>query len=391
MSVAENFEKLTQASLKFLVPLSLDETYKTVCKEAIRMLDAKAASIFLKQGSAFPRIYTTWPKMNTVKARRRANVYYAFKSKKPIVKSIYTPGGINPDAIKIGINSYTFIPLSYKKRSLGVLSVASNQVVNLTEHEEEILMLFGNMATLAIKKAQLYSETEKALKIRDLFMSMAAHELKTPLTTISGYIQMLHGKFKDSSTSEGRWIGQLMVESKRLTNLIDELLLTNKIKSGEFQYTWKECSIRDILRQAIATFQFNYPDQVVFFEDTLEVNFQDVIIGDFEKLRQVFDNILDNAGKFSPPGTPISVSLMYKDPYFEVVIEDKGKGISQEDMPHIFEEFYKGGVTKDLNEGMGLGLFLVRKIIQRHKGTIKVDSDLKHGTKVEVRLKRMVL
>lgn len=387
-------ERINQTALKFLSPLSLEDTYVTVVEEAVKLIEGEDGMILLADPHSheLKKVYGSSTATKNIKVRKRGYSYKSFSEQQAFAISAREYINIHPDMYASGIRSILFIPLFYQEKSIGTLLVRSREEVAFLSGELEILKFFGSMASLAIRKAQLYHETERALKIRDLFMSMAAHELKTPLTTILGYVQLLHSKLKDIHNPEGRWVEQLLHESNRLNSLVSELLQANVIKSGKLQYTWKELSLREVVRKAITTYQFGYPNRIVFFEDKLPI-VKDSIIGDADKLRQVFDNLLDNAGKFSPKNSPIRVTLSYEEPFFIIEIQDKGKGIERKDLPHIFEEFYKGGQTNPTSteEGMGLGLYMVKNIITRHHGKIKIFSSKKEGTTARVMLKKFTL
>jgi signal transduction histidine kinase len=390
MPIETILQKINESALHFLAPLSLEETYQTIAKESVKLIDGIDSSILLAEPKTrnLHVVYSTTKKNQNFKMRRRGYAYTSYTKRRAFVITVEDFAPHHKEVLKEGIKSILFIPLYYQRKSMGTLCVRSKEESSFLSEEFDALKVFGSMASLAIRKAQLYNETAKALKIRDLFMSMAAHELKTPLTSINGYIQLLHSKMKDTGNREAGWVQQLQFESNRLTNLIDELMQTHSIKSGKLQFSWQECSIREILRQAIMTFQFSYPARLVFFDDEATDKVVDTIIGDFTKLRQAFDNLLDNAGKFSALESPIKVTLRFEEPFFVISIQDQGSGIASQDLPHIFDEFYKSSENSTL-EGMGLGLFLVKSIVTQHHGKISVTSSPKKGTTMEVRLRKV--
>lgn len=236
------------------------------------------------------------------------------------------------------------------------------------------------MATLAIRKTQAYDETQKALGARDLFISMAAHEFRTPLTTISGYIQLLQSKLSGANTSEARWTEELSWETSRLIILVNEFLQLHNIKSGQFRYHLKECSLKEIAERAIKITRFTHTHHKVILEDNLAGQ-RDTVIGDHDKLLQVVTNLIDNAAKFSPQGTNIIISLQLHSPYLILTVTDQGRGISKKDLPGIFESFYQGSAKQG---GMGLGLFIAKNIIRKHRGFIKIRTKKGAGASVDV-------
>jgi len=197
----------------------------------------------------------------------------------------------------------------------------------------------------------------------------------------------LDRKLTDPTKSETRWVNQMVIESNRLKELIDEFLQTDRIKGGQLVYMWKEYHLRTVLGDSINEFHFSHPNRLILFTDQLRKTASDVVISDADKLMQVFSNLFDNAAKFSKPDSPIVVTLDFKAPFFTITIRDEGKGIAAEDLPFIFDEYYKV-VDKDQNDGMGLGLFLVKNIVDKHHGIIKIDSTVKKGTTVSLKLRR---
>lgn len=376
-------ENIYKSVLKFLEPLTPEETYATVVNEALKLVKAEFGSILLNHKGDLRRVYASSPLLFKIKPTKNGYLQRVFKSRKPMMASSNEIELINSDIKVIDGRSIIIVPLSYRKQSVGVLTAASYQGKIFTTQDLSVLKTFGSLASLAIRKTQLYSETRKALETRDLFISMAAHELRTPLTSISGYIQLLHSKLADSNTPEARWIRELSAENTRLTNLVKELLEINRIKSGQFHYVWKECSLREIIGRAINNFRFTHPERKIIFDDCLESK-TDLVVGDFDKLLQVVINLIGNAIKFSSISSDILITLKAYASLLSLSVEDHGKGITKEDLPKIFEGFYRG--KNNSIEGIGLGLYLAKDITTRHRGSIGVKSKINKGTTFEVKL-----
>ncbi|MDO8429007.1 MAG: GAF domain-containing sensor histidine kinase [Candidatus Daviesbacteria bacterium] len=375
-------EKIHKSALRFLVPLDPLDIYQTIVQEAVKLVSAQYGSLLLERDSELSRVYTTLPIASQLKPRKNGFTYTCFREQKAIVKKSKDFTNSRP-LWGLGLLSSIFIPVAYKGKSIGVLVINSYENIEFTEKELSILQLYGSLASLAIRKTQLYEETKKALETRDTFIAMAGHELKTPLTTIRGYAQMLESKFKDSDGPEKRWTRELNWESYRLAQLINELLAVNKTSIGELNYTLKECSLNELLSRSLSNFHFLHPSREIDFHNSTKTG-KDIIIGDFDKLLQALDNILDNAAKFSPNGAPVSVSLSKQNKCFIIQVEDKGIGIDKKDLPLIFENYYraKGHIV----EGMGIGLYLTKNILQRHHITISIKSKSTKGTTVTIKL-----
>lgn len=386
MDNTENvLEKIHKAGLKFLIPLSPEENYALVVKEAMKLVKADSGSILIMQEGKLKRVYASSPDLYKIKSKK-GQMRMVFRTRKPMIFSSKEIAKVNPDIKKIKAKSHMIIPLYYRDQSLGVLTLNSLKDNYFTLQDINVLKLFGPIASLAIRKTELHDATKKALEARDLFISMAAHEFRTPLTTIKGYIQLLYSKLSGADTSEARWIEELMWESSRLTTLVNELLEVERIKTGQFRYTFKECSFKEIISRALKDFRFTHPNRSIILEDNLHGS-TDYVIGDYDKLLQVIINLLENAAKFSPSGSDITISLGLKLKLLVILIKDKGQGIPKKELPEVFERFYKGTNNPD-HKGMGLGLFISKSIITQHRGSIKIHSRLNSGTSVEIRLPR---
>lgn len=377
-------EKIYESSLKFLAPLNLEETYSIIVEEAVKLVKGESGSIVLEKEGLLIRVYDSSPNLgNIIKIRKNGFTHRSFIKRKAFVVGEKEFRATHTEADVSGIKSGVFIPLSYKNKSIGVLVVRISQEEVFTKQQLNILKLLGSMATMAIRKAQLHDETQKALESRDLFFSMAAHELRTPITTIYGYAQLLTNKMAKRDSSEARWVHQLYTESYRLTLLVNDLLEINRIRTGRLQYVWKECLLEKVIERAIENFQLNYPTRIIKFENKLGGK-EGMVIADSDRILQVLLNLLDNSAKFSPAEQPIKVTLGFISPTFVISVEDKGQGISKKDLPKIFEGFYQG--SNHQMEGMGLGLYLVRNIVEEHRGSTQIRSILGRGTTVKIKL-----
>lgn len=378
-------EKIYESTLKFLVPLSSEETYKIVVEEAIRLVNGDSGRIFVKSGSDFVPVYNSSSDMPLMDPRKKGNVYKSYSKNKAFIIHSGEVKGTYPQLKNSDIRSIMYIPLENRNLSYGVLVIRSKRDEKFEDSDLQVLKLFGSLASLAIRKSELFNETKKSLEDRDLFISLAAHELRTPLTTLNGYIQLMLTRIREKKSIQNKWVLELALESQRLKLLIDEFLEINRIRSGKLQFNWQEYNLKKIVSRSISSFKFNAPMRKIVLKDKLGA--KNKIIGDPEKLVQVVINILENAHKYSSEKEKILVSLRYKSPYYVLDIIDQGKGIHEQDLSRVFEGFYKG--EGNLHEGMGLGLYLSKNIIDAHHGEISIKSKLNKGTKVEIKLPRM--
>jgi signal transduction histidine kinase len=374
-------ENIYRSGLKFLIPLNLKQTYSTIIHEALRLVDADIGSIFLKIGNKLERVYASSPAMYKIYPRKQGNLYRVFKSKNPIVATYEQLSKDHPEMNKLNIRSNILVPLINQNKTIGVLTLLSSKKNIFTKEDVNVLRLYSPLASLAIRKTQSLDETKRALEVRDLFIAIAAHELRTPLTTLNGYVQLLASRFSKKKSLESRWIENLSHEASRLTHLIQDLLEVNRVQSGKLQYVWTDCSLLALIDKAIINFKFSYPDRQLIVKNSIKKG-HDTVIADTNKILQVFNNALNNAGKFSPSETAVLINLTRDEKEFIVEITDRGPGISKENQKKVFQLFYKG--NDNIKEGMGLGLYLAKSIIEAHKGKIEIASQEGQGTTVTI-------
>ncbi|NTU46650.1 HAMP domain-containing histidine kinase [Candidatus Roizmanbacteria bacterium] len=374
------FDGINEATLQLLVNQTPERTYKAIIREGCKLVEADHGSVFLKENRRLSRVYSSHPLLRGVQPRKNGWAEQTLRTGKATVLTLSDREEIHPVVLKIGVRSVIFIPLAYRRKSIGVLSFHSLKQQHFTETELNVLKIFGSLASLAIEKSRSFRDMQRAIEIRDLFISMAAHELRTPLATVHGYAQLLTSHSQKDSI-ERRWADELQLEANRLTKLVNELLQVSQIRAGKLQYVFKECSFQMILEQARQDFVSLFPERSITIQGRLV---KDTIVGDETKLKEVFSHLFSNAAFYSPVSTPIMVRIGNLKNSIRVQIHDKGKGIPSEDMQHIFEGFYKG--KGDTAQGMGLGLYEAKQILKSHHGKIMVRSAVHKGTKVIVDL-----
>lgn len=377
-------EQIYRSALKFLQPTVLKERYRIAVKEAVRLVDADHGSIFLEKDGNLIRAYTNVPNAMKVQPRKNGYTYRTFtEAKIQVIKIDDEFNKVHPRFRKGGARSLVLIPLTFRKRSIGVLTLQSHKEKHFTSVKINTLNLFGSVLGLVIVNSQLFEEAQEALRSRELFISLASHELKTPLTTVMAYADQIGKRLSVGQIPNAGSFEIMRSEMKRLKNMLDEFLALDQIKSGQLRYIWGRVSILDVVKRSAINFKLSYPGYKVFIENKIPANDR-IIIADKEKLQQVFTNLLNNSAKFSTKLTPIVLTLEDSGNFIAVSIADYGKGIKKKEQNKIFMEFFKGSaISKD---GMGIGLYLVKNIIAEHKGKISLSSKLNKGTTVTLSL-----
>lgn len=207
------------------------------------------------------------------------------------------------------------------------------------------------------------------------FISNVSHELKTPLAVIQSYASSLQDATLDAETRK-KYAQTLVSASKRLTDLIMSILKLNKLEHQELKPEFVKIRLDEMLAEAILRYEEQIDDKKLRLECDLE---EVVILSSPEYLEIVWNNLLSNAIKFTDEGGTIGVSLRRRGEKVTVRVSDTGCGISQEVGAHIFEKFYQGD-TSHAKEGNGLGLALVKKVIDIIGGEISVESEIGKGS-----------
>ena len=220
----------------------------------------------------------------------------------------------------------------------------------------------------------------EAEKLKSTFISVISHELKTPVALIKGYVSTL--RREDVS-----WERQVVEESlevieeeaDRLTELIENLLDASRLQAGALEMNQSDVAL-EVLAGRIAK-RFQTQTDTHSFVINFPKNFP-VIVGDEDRLTQVLSNLVSNAIKYSPNGGQILINGRVKQAQVVLCVSDQGTGIAQNDIPYVFDRFYRSEDASRQTKGAGLGLFLARAVIEAHGGRIWVDSKPGHGASI---------
>jgi two-component system, chemotaxis family, sensor kinase Cph1 len=225
-------------------------------------------------------------------------------------------------------------------------------------------------ANAELKESQLL--TEKLLKQKDEFIGVASHELKTPVTSLKIYTQLLLSTASEPSMGKIAMFSKMDVQINKLTRLINDLLDTTKLEQGELVYHIEKIRLDDTLREITDQMQLAAEHRLVITKiEPISV------YGDSERVGQVIMNLINNAVKFSPGKPEVLISLSRQENFALCQVTDFGFGIPQEEKENIFNKFYRvGGKYSDTFPGLGLGLFIVRTIVEKHGGKIWFESEV---------------
>ena len=265
-------------------------------------------------------------------------------------------------------------PLEKMKNAAVSLSNKDYSAKTGVKQQDEIGQLAYSIDQLSLQLDAASKESERLSKMKQDFMTNISHELKTPVTVIRGSAEALVDKVVTDPVQIEQYQKQILNDSLMLQRLVEDLLELSRLQNADFSINMQKLLINDVISDAVHTSKHlakpkNIEINLLFDNFNLETT------GDYARLRQMFMIVLDNAVKFSASGSIIDVSCMKN----SVMIKDYGCGISEQDMPYIFERFYK--LDNETNRaGTGLGLAIAKQIAKRHSIDIDVESREGIGT-----------
>jgi signal transduction histidine kinase/CheY-like chemotaxis protein len=272
------------------------------------------------------------------------------------------------------------VPLRIGDRLVGVLHVGAAAGRRFTEEDLELLRQAGERAARAIERAQLMdrerqarSDAEAASRTKDEFLATLSHELRTPLNAIFGWARMLQAGRLDDDSFE-RAIDVIVRNADMQVQLIDDLLDVSRIVTGNLRLDVQPVDLPAVVRAALDAVRPAAAAKDIRLEPVLDPRAM-AATGDPNRLQQVVWNLLVNAVKFTPRGGHVQVHLQRINSHVEVAVSDTGQGIRPEVLPHVFERFRQGDSTSTrAHAGLGIGLALVRHLVELHGGTVRAES-----------------
>ena len=290
-------------------------------------------------------------------------------------------------AIALGIFAMVYFSNLYFVRSIveplasiteiaRVIADGSYGVQIEKKYDDEIGELTDAINDMSLKIRQ-------AEKTQSEFISSVSHELRTPLTAITGWAETIQNGECRSADDIRKGVGIIVSESKRLGNMVEELLEFSRIEDGRFTLAVEPLDLKAELEDAVYTYTEFFRKEGITLEYTDGPEEMLPISGDPERLRQVFCNLLDNAAKHGGAGKRIDVSLFREGDVAVIRIRDYGPGVPAEELPFLKNKFYKGSSKA---RGSGIGLAVCEEIVTRHEGSLGVDNAENGGFQVTIRL-----
>ncbi|KUO70466.1 MAG: hypothetical protein APF77_05535 [Clostridia bacterium BRH_c25] len=348
----------------------------------------------------------------TVRLKSSLDEMYREKNKVETILTNMTDGiiAVNSEGIVIHANPAAYSIFNIREEELYnrnfddaaqklELGITFNDILNDSEKNFNILSI--NNLIIKISVVQIkneHNETEGAMlvlqdvteqekldKMRKEFVANVSHELRTPLTTIKSYTETLLDGAMESKEYTTNFLQVINSESERMTRLVKDLLQLSKLDYDKMEWNMKRLNILNITRDCAAKMEMaaKQKNQSLSFEalgELCDIN------GDKDRIEQVIINIISNAIKYTPENGSIKMTADRSQDYVEIRITDTGMGIPKEDLPRLFERFYRVDKARSrAMGGTGLGLSIAKNIVEAHKGSIRIESEYGKGTEVIIK------
>jgi PAS domain S-box-containing protein len=250
------------------------------------------------------------------------------------------------------------------------------------EEHEALVVSIASQASVALENSMLFEEVKTLSAKKDEFIALASHELKTPLTTIKGYLQILNRTIKDQLSTT--FIQKSITQAEKLNALVSDLFDISRIEGGKLHFDFEVFQLKDLLVDVIETFHHNITTHSIVLEDQ-DQSKDTGIEADQQRVEQVLINLISNAIKYSPKANKVFVKLEASEEALTIKIRDEGMGLTTDQQRQIFTRFYRAENKSGIS-GLGLGLYLTKEIIDRHNGSIAVSSAFGKGSEFMVTL-----
>lgn len=391
---------LAEASTKFLSSLDYQGTLKATVDLAVPLFADWCAVDILSSDSKIERIAVKHADPEKVKLAWKLNELYppamdqsggigkVLREGKALLISELSEESLREASINLehfqilkslGLKSAIVTPLVARGKTLGAITLIASES-NRRFTQDDLLMAeeLGRRAGLAIENARLFQESTEAVRARDEFISIASHELKTPLTSMGIQLQLLE---RSMGNSDGyppifrKSVDVSLRQIDRLNRMVNDMLDISRLTTGRLTLEKEEVEIGALIRDVVFRFQPSLTS--AHCEPVIDIEGE--IVGTWDKVRldQVISNLLSNAIKYAPD-RPIEIHARERDGYVRISVRDYGPGVPVSEQERIFQRFERA-VPHSSISGLGLGLYITRQIVELHGGTIHVESEPGQG------------
>ena len=275
---------------------------------------------------------------------------------------------------EFGLRFYAAAPIvSPEQQIIGTMCLVDQKPRSLTEHEKAIL---SDLARVVMEQTELRLANMQLLKEKDDFIGIASHELRTPITSLQGALQVLD-RLKDQPESPmiPTLITQANKSLKKLNTLVSDLLHVNRITAGRLELRKANFNIADMINASCTGIRTSGDFEIILTGD-MDMK----VYADESRIEQVVVNMVNNAIKYAPESKVIAINIGQVNDQLRVAVKDKGRGIDPIEVPHLFDQYFRADHTGLQFSSLGLGLYISAGIIKKHGGDIGVNTELGKGS-----------
>lgn len=294
----------------------------------------------------------------------------------------------------LNINSHVSVPLVVRDKTIGLLSLGQTKSQRrFTQSNLPFVEEIARRTAQAIDNARLYEQAQAAIHARDEFLSIAAHDLRTPITSLRGFAQVLIRRLDRAGAVEPQQLRKALTnidkQSQKLTTLVAQLLDITRLEANRLVLDRQLTDVSALVRELVQRVQITTTHPI-----SLSIKADLVAQLDALRMEQVLTNLLDNAIKYTPDGSSIIIQVSSQHDAVCIIVADQGGGIPPEHRPYIFERFYRAPESA-ATQGMGLGLYISRQIVELHGGKIWAefpdDGSTRFVIKIPCTIQRLLL
>lgn len=402
--LAADFGRIIEAGKQLALLAGMDELYPNIATQAMALTNANAAHVLIPSPGGFVVVGAAGVaslKDQTIPLNGSLTGWVAKMNEMMAIPDIVLTAQTSWEKaffVKAGFRAHLFFPVEWAGRRLAVLCVHTRRLRQWTAQEISLLNTFVGLAAVALENARLYQETEdraktlaevnhkleQALRIKTSFLARITHELRSPLFVITGYAGLIAEQmFGPVAPGMVEALQKIDKQAHGLITLITAILDIAQMDSGTFELHHGRFDFTKLLDEACDGMAQLLGDKQILFEGEYDRN-PSLIVSDRERVKQVLGHLLDNAAKFTRQGK-ILLRATVVPGGIEMVVEDTGIGIDPENQKIIFDGFRQ--VEEEDNrryEGLGVGLYLSRRILELLGGTIAVESTADEGSRFRV-------
>lgn len=382
--LAQRLRGMTEASLAIASALCLDDVLQLITDQAREVVGAHQAMTTLAVGDDWSRSVTSMSLSDKYAAWQGSDQKIDGSGIESLVVDAndtvrLTEAELEP-RLKAGesdrrmpMRGWLAAPLAERGgQNIGLIQLSDKYEGEFTDEDEAVLIQLAHMASAAVQNARLYREAQDANRAKDDFIATLSHELRTPMTAILGWVQLL--RYSNNDENDVSAAIEMIENSTRVqARIIEDLLDVSRIIAGKLSLQFGAIELEPLVRAAEKNFAAMLVERNLKYETEIESEPLSVW-GDPTRLQQVVWNLLSNAIKFTPDGGTVSLSLLRTGDRAIIRVSDTGEGISPEFIGHVFERFRQAKDQAHHSAGLGLGLAIVKHLVESHDGTVTAES-----------------